>query len=58
MNIDHLIEQLNHLKSCGVKNLAIVDSNWKDYELEQVGQNDETDLAFMIINPIVEEEEE
>ena len=55
MNIDHLIEQLNHLKSCGVKNIAIVDSNWKDYELEQLGQNDETDLAFMLINSVEEE---
>ena len=52
MNIDHLIEQLVHLKTCGVKSIAIVDTDWKDYNLEQLGQNDETDLAIMIINPV------
>lgn len=54
MNIDKLIKELTHLKSCGVKNLAMIDSNNKDLEMT-LEMNGESDLAFMIINPITEE---
>ena len=53
MNINHLIEQLNHLKSCGVKNIALIDSNNKDLEMT-LEMNGESDLVFMVINPVEE----
>jgi hypothetical protein len=54
MNIDKLIEELINLKSCGVENIAIIDSNNKDLEMT-LEMNGESDLAFMVINPITEE---
>ena len=54
MNIDKLIEELLELKSCGVKNIAIVDTRNKDFDLESLEMNGESDLAFMNLIEITE----
>lgn len=53
MNIDKLIKELINLKSCGVENIAMIDSNNKDLEMT-LEMNGESDLAFMIIDPVEE----
>ena len=53
MDIDSLIEQLIQLKSDGVKNIAFVDSYWNDFDLDSLEKEPDSDLAFIIINPIL-----
>jgi hypothetical protein len=54
MNIDHLIEQLIHLKSCGVEKFSVIDADWNDCEIQSIWQKQKSDLAYLQIRVIEE----
>lgn len=53
MDIDNLIERLIYLKSQGATVVNVIDTDWNDYDIDEIASNQKGTEVVIMVAPVV-----